>query len=80
MAMNHYQLCLDVATLEAVSSIHIESDYIADKRLQFIDWSLNNLDSSSLPQHHDSNRNSTASAASEASENARQSDKDGQEH
>lgn len=31
-------------------------------------------------QHHDSNRNSTASAASEASENARQSDKDGQEH
>lgn len=64
MAMNHYQLCLDVATLEAVSSIHIESDYIADKRLQFINWSLNNLDSSSLPQHHDSNRNSTASAAS----------------
>ena len=54
--------------------------YIADKRLQFINWSLNNLDSSSLPQHHDSNRNSTASAASEASENARQSDKDGQEH
>ena len=44
-------------------------------------WVREQLDlvSSSFPQHRDSNRNSTASAASEESENGRQNEGDEQE-